>query len=68
MPSTAQEMQEIKEGFYDIAEFPNIIGAIDGTLIAIQGMKSMGLVENDFVCRKGFHALNVQAVVDADLR
>jgi hypothetical protein len=58
MPTTALE---IKEGFFYIARFPNIMGVIDGALIAIQGMKSMGLVENDFMCRKGFHALNVHA-------
>jgi hypothetical protein len=62
MPTTALEIQEIKEGFFDIASFPNVVGAIDGTLIAIQGIKSIELVENDFVCRKGFHALNVQGL------
>jgi hypothetical protein len=49
-----------------IAQFPNVIGAIDGTLIPIQGLS--GAEEPNFVCRKGYHAINVQAVADHNLR
>ena len=48
------------------ANFPNVVGAIDGTLIPIKGMASED--EPSFICRKGFHAINVQAVVDSELR
>jgi hypothetical protein len=41
------------------------VGAVDGTLIPIQGPSQD---EAAYVCRKGFHALNVQAVVDAEMR
>ncbi|CAC5362618.1 HARBI1 [Mytilus coruscus] len=60
------DLTAVKEGFYRIATFPNVIGAIDGTLIPIQGLS--GDDEPNFVCRKGYHAINVQAVVDHKLR
>lgn len=65
-PTTADELKRVKDGFYKIAHFPNVIGTIDGTLIPIQGMS--GDDEPNFICRKGFPSINVQGVVDADLR
>jgi hypothetical protein len=65
-PSTNEELRQVKDGFQSIANFPNVVGTIDGTLIPIQGMTSED--EPSFVCRKGFHAINVQAVVDSELR
>jgi len=44
---------------------PNVVGAIDGTLIPIIRPAES---EEVYVCRKGFHAINVQAVVDANMR
>ena len=35
-PSTRDEINAIKTNFYEIDEFPNVIGAVDGTLIPIQ--------------------------------
>jgi hypothetical protein len=40
--------------------------AIDGTLIPIQGHS--GAEEPNFVCRNGYHAINVQAVAGHKLR
>ena len=40
--------------FYSIAGFPRVIGAIDGSLIAIKGPDNE---EHLYVCHKGFHAL-----------
>ena len=57
-PSPA-ELQEIKRGFYDKGGFPGIIGCVDGTHVRIQAPIAN---ENDFVNRKGFHSINVQAV------
>ena len=65
-PSTNEELRHVKDGFYSIVNFPNVVGAIDGTPILIQGMSSDD--EPSFVCRKGFHAIHVQAVVDSELR
>jgi hypothetical protein len=31
------DMRRVKEGFHSNAQIPNVIGAIDGTLIPIQG-------------------------------
>ena len=50
--------------FYRIANFPNVLGCIDGTQIQIL---SPVLNENIYVCRKGFHSLNVQAICNAQL-
>ena len=60
-PSTANERQEIKQGFFEKGGFPGVIGCIDGTHVRIQGPSAH---ENDFVNRKGFHSINVQAICD----
>ncbi|KAL3881754.1 hypothetical protein ACJMK2_028149 [Sinanodonta woodiana] len=54
-----ESTSSVKQGFYRISGkgFPNVIGAIDGTLIRIQAPVSN---EQDYVNRKGFHSLNVQ--------
>ncbi|XP_069128985.1 putative nuclease HARBI1 [Argopecten irradians] len=59
------EVRAVKEGFHGIAGMPNVVGAIDGTLIPIQ---SPTVDEHVFVCRKGYHALNVQAICDHSLK
>ena len=64
-PTTDEELRVIKKGFFEINGFPNVIGAINGTLIAIKGPSAD---EPLYVCRKGFHAINVQVVCDAQLR
>ena len=65
-PTGRHELMNIKAGFFKIAKFPNVVGIIDGTQIPIQGTSTDD--EHLYVCRKGFHAINVQAVVDYDLR
>lgn len=55
----------MKLGFYQRAGIPGIIGAIDGTLVPIIGPT---VNEDVYVCRKGFHAVNIQAVVGFDMR
>ncbi|KAH3825513.1 hypothetical protein DPMN_127390 [Dreissena polymorpha] len=54
-----------KREFYRKCSLPNIVGAIDGTLVPI-----VAPTENEevYVCRKGFHALNCQAVSSPDLQ
>lgn len=59
-------LRKIKQQFHSIARFPNVVGAIDGTLIPIKGMG--GDDEPIYVSRKNFHALNTQGVVDAEMR
>ncbi|XP_033760547.1 putative nuclease HARBI1 [Pecten maximus] len=38
---------------------PNVVGAIDGTLVPVQAPI---LDEHVYVCKKGYHAINVQAI------
>ncbi|CAC5370901.1 HARBI1 [Mytilus coruscus] len=65
-PREEAEQRRVNEMFYDISSFPNVLGAIDGTLIPIQGMS--GDDEPNYVCRKQYHAINVQAICDAELK
>ena len=56
-PRQPQELTAIKQEFHRLAGFPNVIGAIDGTHIAI---KSPSTTEEAYVNRKGAHTINVQ--------
>ncbi|CAG2257465.1 HARBI1 [Mytilus edulis] len=51
----------IINGFYNIARFPCVIGAVDGTHIRIQAPSDN---EYAFVNRKNFHSINVQGICD----
>ncbi|WAR26334.1 HARB1-like protein [Mya arenaria] len=59
------DQMSVKRGFYRKCKFPNIVGAVDGTLVPILAPTAN---EESFVCRKGFHAINCQAVASSDLR
>ena len=59
MPLTQEERKSIKMKFYDIAGFPNVLGVLDGSQIPIGRPKDD---DHLFVCRKGYHSINVQAV------
>uniref|UniRef100_A0A8C7IWX7 Putative nuclease HARBI1 n=1 Tax=Oncorhynchus kisutch TaxID=8019 RepID=A0A8C7IWX7_ONCKI len=63
-PYTAVQQDRGKRDFHTIAEFPNVIGAIDCTHIAI---KAPSLNEFNFVHRKGFHSVHVQVICDSHL-
>jgi hypothetical protein len=60
------EMERTAEEFYEIAMFPRVIGAIDGTLIRIDSPG--GDDAEIFRGRKDFFAINVQAVSDSKLK
>lgn len=64
-PSSAEHQRRNVTQFYDMCGMPRVLGAVDGTLIPIAGPKED---EHLFVCRKGYHAINCQVVVDADLQ
>ena len=55
-----------KRQFYHRAGLPNVVGDIDDILSHI--IASGGVDEPVFLCRKGYHAINVQAVAGPDLR
>lgn len=63
-PYTVGEQANKKAQFAAKSDFPNVIGAIDCTHIAIRAPS-----ENEFafVNRKHFHSLNVQVICDADM-
>lgn len=58
-PTTADEPRRVKDVFYKIAHFPNVVGAIDGTRIPIQGMSGNDEPNNYFTCRKGYPSIHV---------
>lgn len=64
-PTTRREMNIIKENFMRKFQFPGIIGAVDGTHIAILKPRNE---EHNFINRKGYHSLNVQLICDSDLK
>lgn len=61
-PSTRNAIQETKEGFHPLGQFPNVVGAIDGTLISV---KAPSVNEHLYV--SGGHSINVLAVCDSKL-
>ncbi|XP_063788800.1 putative nuclease HARBI1 [Pseudophryne corroboree] len=64
-PSTDSEWREVKLDFFEKSRFPNVLGAIDCTHVAIAPPRQM---EECFRNRKSFHSLNVQMVCDAKLK
>lgn len=66
MPANAEETLSSKTAFYDIAGFPGIIGLIDGTQIRIQ--RPSGVNDQPYINRKGYPAINAQAVCNVSRR
>ncbi|KAI2666741.1 hypothetical protein H4Q32_026434 [Labeo rohita] len=52
---------EVHQGFHAIASISQVIGLVDGTLIPITNPSAL---DQAFICRKGFAAINVQVMVD----
>ncbi|XP_062602463.1 putative nuclease HARBI1 [Saccostrea cucullata] len=61
-PTDAQTIHRHQTDFHAIANFPGVLGAIDGTHVRILRPT---VNEEEFVNRKNFHSVNVQLVVDA---
>lgn len=61
-PSDEQQQRNTMMSFYDVAGFPGVLGAIDGTQIPITRPVRE---DNVFVCRKGYPSINVQGVCGA---
>ncbi|XP_064646164.1 putative nuclease HARBI1 [Lineus longissimus] len=60
-----QDIPRISAAFYEIANFPGIIGLIDGTHVWIIGPTHH---EWRYVNRKNYYSINVQVVMDAHYR
>ena len=52
-PTSQNEIKRVRDGFYRIAYFSNVVDAIDGTLIPKQGMSVDD--EPNFICRFPFN-------------
>ena len=61
-PLDEDSLAALMQGFFQIAEFPRCIGALDGSLVPVKAPP--GDEERVYVCRKNFHALNVSAITD----
>ena len=66
IPSTEKEVQEIVGQFYERHGFPQCLGAVDGTHIAIR--RPSVIFSGDFVNWKGHYKLNCQAAADYSCR
>ncbi|CAG2220329.1 HARBI1 [Mytilus edulis] len=64
-PLDQPSLREIKQDFHNMYGMPNVVGAVDGTLIPIIRPSED---EQIFVCRKNYHSLNVQAICDAKMK
>lgn len=62
-PSTDQQFEEAKQIWRNNFKFPCAIGALDGTLVKIDKPRLHG---DEYVCRKGYAAFNVQATCDGN--
>ncbi|XP_052680220.1 putative nuclease HARBI1 [Crassostrea angulata] len=51
-PTSQQELKKVKDEFFNIQGFPNVVGAIDGTLVPIQGMA--GSAHDSFILAYSF--------------
>uniref|UniRef100_A0A915D887 Nuclease HARBI1 n=1 Tax=Ditylenchus dipsaci TaxID=166011 RepID=A0A915D887_9BILA len=58
MSSTVEEYQRNARAFQSIAEFPRVVGLIDGTHVHIVSPPQE--IEMDYVNRKNRHSINVQ--------
>ena len=66
-PTSPAEVTKAQRYFVEVAGFPQVVGAVDGTLVGIHGCK-FGPHEYVFVSRKGGHAINVQLICSAYYR
>ena len=53
------KIQDIVSGFYDLSDFPNTIGAVDGSHINIPALMINPEV---YVNRKGYHSIHLQVM------
>lgn len=63
---TGDELRVEQNRFYDMHQFPNVVGCIDGTHIRIINPQST--FANSFINRKGYASINVMAVCDSRQR
>ena len=57
-------MNAIKQGFFSIAQFPNVLGVIDASQISV---KAPSTDEQIYMNRKFFNSIIVQGICNSDL-
>jgi len=65
-PETDEEHVKTKLGFYSLASFPNLLGAMDCTHVKIKSPG--GDNAETFRNRKHYFSINVQAICNADMQ
>lgn len=60
-----ERAEEVKAGFYRMAQIQNVIGAVDGTFIPI---KAPTVDAHSYVTRKCNHAITLQGICDHQLK
>ena len=60
-PESREVKNRVKQGFYEHAGFPCVIGCVDRTHVRIFSPTES---EPDYVNRKGYHSINVQGICD----
>ena len=61
-PRNRSEWSEVMEGFFQLAGFPGVCGAVDGTLVK----RTRPTEHWGWYCRKGYTAYNMQGIVDSN--
>ncbi|XP_034036877.1 putative nuclease HARBI1 [Thalassophryne amazonica] len=64
-PYNNAEQAVIKRDFHELADFPNVIGAIDCTHVRL---RPPSVNDYAYVNRKNYHSINVQLICDAHMR
>ena len=62
-PETEQETRSAIDKFQRLGDFPQVVGAIDGTYIQVVAPREN---KDDYFCLKKYHAIILQGTVDAD--
>ena len=64
-PNDEDSMNQEKHKFYQVANFPGVVGCIDCTHVRI--LAPQGDEEPHYINRKGYHSINVQAICDSKM-
>nr|XP_033798835.1 putative nuclease HARBI1 [Geotrypetes seraphini] len=62
-PTTPQALQDSMRRFYNVAQFPSVIGVVDCTHIALRPPRAD---EASYQNRKAFHSMNMQVVCNSE--
>nr|XP_033800012.1 putative nuclease HARBI1 [Geotrypetes seraphini] len=62
-PTTLQALQDSMRRFYNVAQFPSVIGVVDCTHIALRPPRAD---EASYRNRKAFHSMNMQVVCNSE--